>query len=210
MNINKTLYVYTIYIMEISNKKRKNKLQSIYSRGLLTRKINLPIHYIGDNLDYVIENKIKDDYEGKCIVEGFVKKDTTKIIKYSSGLIERGNNIAFTVVFECDICFPVEGMLISCQVKNISKAGIRAELVNESPSPIVVFVARDHHLNSQQFNDIQLDDIITISVIAQRFELNDKFISIIAKLVRDKDSDAKPKTSKQTAKKPKLILLDEE
>lgn len=197
--------------MEIANnKKRKNKLQTIYSRGLLTRKIILPIHYIGDNLDSVIENKIKDDYEGKCIVEGFVKKDTTKIIKYSSGLIERGNNIVFTVIFECDICFPVEGMLISCKVKNISKAGIRAELANESPSPIVVFIARDHHLKSHQFNDIQLDDIITISVIAQRFELNDKFISIIAKLVRDNDSEFKPQKIQTKNKKPKLILLDEE
>ena len=193
-----------------NNKKRKDKLLSVYSRGLLTRKIILPIHYIGDNLNEVIENKIKDDYEGKCIVEGFVKKDSTKIIKYQSGLIERGNNIVFTVVFECDICFPVEGMLISCQVKNISKAGIRAELLNETPSPIVVFIARDHHLNSQQFNELQLGDIIKISVIAQRFELNDKFISIIAKLVRDKDSDFKPKTVKKTAKKPKLILLEEE
>lgn len=193
-----------------NNKKRKDKLLSVYSRGLLTRKIILPIHYIGDNLNEVIENKIKDDYEGKCIVEGFVKKDSTKIIKYSSGLIERGNNIVFTVVFECDICFPVEGMLISCQVKNISKAGIRAELLNETPSPIVVFIARDHHLNSQQFNELQLGDIIKISVIAQRFELNDKFISIIAKLVRDKDSDFKPKTVKKTEKKPKLILLEEE
>lgn len=198
-------------MMEIANnKKRKNKLQTIYSRGLLTRKIILPIHYIGDNLDSVIENKIKDDYEGKCIVEGFVKKDTTKIIKYSSGLIERGNNIVFTVIFECDICFPVEGMLISCKVKNISKAGIRAELANESPSPIVVFIARDHHLKSHQFNDIQLDDIITISVIAQRFELNDKFISIIAKLVRDNDSEFKPQKIQTKNKKPKLILLDEE
>lgn len=196
--------------METPNiKKRKDKLQSIYSRGLLTRKINLPIQYIGDNLDHVIENKIKDEFEGKCIVEGFVKQDTTKIIKYSSGLIERGNHISFIVVFECDICYPVEGMLISCQVKNISKAGIRAELTNVSPSPIVVFIARDHHLNSQQFNDINLDDIITISVIAQRFELNDKFISIIAKLVRDKDSEINPKPVKQPAKKPKLILLDE-
>lgn len=186
-------------------KKHKPKLQTIYSRGLLTRKIGLPISFVGKNLDDVIESKLKNEFEGKCVAEGFVKPGTIKIIKYSSGLIERGNTISFVVVFECDICFPVEGMLISCKVKNISKAGIRAELANESPSPIVVFIARDHHLNSKHFNNVKIDDIITISVIAQRYELNDKFISIIAKLVRDKDTELKPKVTK----KPILIIEEE-
>jgi hypothetical protein len=36
-------------------KKRDTKLQNIYSRSLLTRKIVLPINYIGKNLDDVIE-----------------------------------------------------------------------------------------------------------------------------------------------------------
>ena len=41
-------------------KKRRDKLQTIYSRCLLTRKIVLPITFIGKSLDDVIENYIKD------------------------------------------------------------------------------------------------------------------------------------------------------
>lgn len=185
-------------------KKRKDiKFQNIYSRCLLTRKVVLPIKNIGKNLEDVIEEYLHNNFEGKCVVEGYIKSNSIKIIRYSSGMIERGSNIVFEIVFECDICFPVEGMLVSCTVKNIVKAGIRAESSSETPSPIVVFVAKDHHFNNQQFNEIQVGDIITVRVIGQRFELNDKYISIIGELVKDKDKDIK----KQTVK-PRLIIED--
>ena len=186
-------------------KKRRDKLQSIYSRCLLTRKIVLPINFIGKSLDDVIESYIRDNFEGKCVVEGYVKPNSSKIIKYSSGVIDRGNKVVFEVVFECDICLPVEGMLIQCSVKNVVKAGVRAEVVNEVPSPVVMFVAKDHHYNIQQFNEIQVGDIINVRVIGQRFELNDKYVTAIGELIKEKpDFTAKPK---QTSK-PRLVIED--
>jgi DNA-directed RNA polymerase subunit E'/Rpb7 len=184
-------------------KKRKDiKSQSVYSRCLLTRKVVLPITFIGKNLDEVMEEYIKNNFEGKCVVEGFVKPNSSKIIRYSSGIIERGSNVVFELVFECDICFPVEGMLISCVVKNTVKAGIRAESSTDVPSPFVVFVAKDHHFTSQQFSNIQVGDIITVRVIGQRFELNDKVVSIIGELVKEKEYAPK---SKQPSK-PRLVI----
>jgi len=186
-------------------KRRDIKLQSIYSRGLLTRKIVLPITIIGKNLDEIIEESIRNNFEGKCLVEGYIKPNSSKIIRYSSGIIERGNNIVFEIVFECDICFPVEGMLISCSVKNVVKAGIRAEVVNEVPSPVVIFIAKDHHFSNQQFNEIKVGDIITVRVIGQRFELNDKYVSIIGELfVKEKDYVQKPKVGG----KPRIVIED--
>jgi hypothetical protein len=45
----------------------------------------------------------------------------------------------------------------------------------------------------QQFNDIKVGDIINVSVIGQRFELNDKYVSVIGKLVKDKEYVPKQK-----------------
>ena len=186
-------------------KKRRDKLQSIYSRCLLTRKIVLPINVIGKNLDDVIENYIQNNFEGKCVVEGYVKPNSSKIIRYSSGVIERGNKIIFEVVFECDICLPVEGMVMNCVVKNVVKAGVRAEVANEVPTPVIIFIAKDHHYNMQQFNDIQVGDIINVRVIGQRFELNDKYVSVIGELIKEKSEyTGKPK---QTTK-PRLVIED--
>ena len=180
------------------NKRKDFKLENIYSRCLITKKIVLPINLIGKNIKEVIEQSIKSQFEGKCITEGYIKNDSGKIITYSSGTIQRGNFISFEVVFECDVCFPVEGMLIQCVAKNITKAGIRAESANEFPSPVVVFIAKDHHYNVTNFSDIKEGDKISIRVIGQRFELNDKYISIIGELVKEK-------TFKQQSK-PRLVI----
>jgi len=187
-------------------KRRETRIHTVYSRCLITRKIVLPITSIGKNLQEVVEENIKASFEGKCVVEGYIKPNSCKIITYSSGIIERGNNILFEVVFECDVCFPVEGMLIQCVAKNITKAGIRAESANDVPSPVVVFIAKDHHFNVAHFAEIKEGDKINVRVIGQRFELNDKYISIIGELIKEKAdfTQQKPKT----AAKPKLVFED--
>ena len=189
-------------------KKRDTQLTSIYSRCLMTRKLILPITFIGKNLNQVISEKIKNDFEGKCVNEGYIKPESSTIINYSSGVIERGNQIVFEVIFECDICFLVEGANISCIVKNVNKAGIRAESSTEVPSPIIVFVAKDHHFNITEFNEIQIGDLINVKVVGQRFELNDKFISIIGELKKEKKYD--PRFAKATIKQKPRIVIEKE
>jgi hypothetical protein len=181
-------------------KRREVKLLSIYSRSLITRNIILPITSIGKNIHEIIEKNVAAQFEGKCVVEGFVKPGSTKIITYSSGIV-RSTNIVFEVVFECQICCPVEGMLLSCVAKNITKAGIRAESSDETPSPVVVFVARDHNYTLPYFSSIKENDKFNARIIGQRFELNDKYVSIIAELVEPKDTVPREKSSK-----PRLVI----
>jgi DNA-directed RNA polymerase subunit E'/Rpb7 len=185
--------------------KRKDvRITTIYSRSLITRNISLPITAVGKNIRETIEDNISSNFEGKCLVEGYIKPGSSKIITYSCGLVERGNFILFEVVFECDVCFPVEGTLISCIAKNITKAGIRAESTESVPSPVVVFIARDHHYNNAQFANIKPDDRFNVRVIGQRFELNDKYVSVIGELVRPKmDFEGAPPM------KPKLVIEPE-
>ena len=183
------------------NENKKDNQLYIYSKSLLTRNITLPITVIGRNIKETIENVIYAHYEGKCLVEGYIKPKSSKIITFSSGVIS-GDQISFEVVFECMICNPVEGMNIMCKVKNITKAGIRAESALENPSPIVVFVARDHHFNNNKFLNIHEDDTIQIRVIGQRFELNDSYISIIGELINTTDNAEKS----NMVKKPRIVI----
>ena len=73
-------------------------------------------------------------------------------------------------------------MTFDCIVKSITKVGIRAE-INEEVSPFVIFIARDHHYENELFSKININDIINVRVLGQRFELNNKFISVIAELL---------------------------
>jgi DNA-directed RNA polymerase subunit E'/Rpb7 len=174
------------------NREKKGSFDNIYTKSLITRKIQLPIGSIGKNIYEVINNNISQSFEGKCVVEGFIKPKSSKLISYSSGIV-KGANIYYEVVFQCEICCPVEGMNILCVAKNITQAGIRAESFDEKPSPILVFVARDHHYKNKNFSSIKENDVFTIRVIGQRFELNDKYISIIAELVESPLVLEKPK-----------------
>ena len=209
--------------------RRKQKRISdnyIYTDSLITRCVYLSIMEIDKNLKETITKKIKKEYEGKCIVEGYIQKDSCQIVSYSSGLI-KGVNIIYDVVFRCKTCFPVEGMNINCIAINITKsAGIRAEIADISPSPAVIFITRDHHYNDDYFSQIKEGDRFAATVIGQRFELNDKFISIIAKLIEpnsQKTYDTKPRVvleeeitnpqpslkSKKSISKPKVVLEEE-
>jgi len=182
--------------------RKKNIISNdVYSRSIITRSIVLQIVNIGKNIQQTIENNIIHNYEGKCVVEGFIRNGSCKILTYSSGLV-KGVHIIFDVVFECQICCPVEGMLIQCIAKNITKAGIRAESSDETPSPIIVFITRDHHYMNTYFTTITENDKFTARVIGQRFELNDKYVSIIAEIVEPKKDYSIPKEYS----KPRLII----
>lgn len=161
------------------NKLNKNFV--IYSNSVLHRTVNVDMFSVGKNINAILHGILIDKYEGKCSVEGYIKPNSIKIIETSSGLVV-GNKVEFEVMFQCQVCFPVEGMEITCVAKNITKAGIRCESI-ESPSPLIVFVARDHHYSNDAFANIKENSHIQVKVIGQRFELNDTHISIIGELV---------------------------
>lgn len=169
-----------------SSSSSSHKNHNLYMKNILTRKINLHVTEIGSNIKQNIQKKISMEIEGKCIVDGFIKPDSVNILSYSSGLLQQ-DNVSFDASFECLVCKPVEGMKIQCTVKNIAKGGIRAE-INEYISPVIIFIARDHHYQSKYFSSIKENDTIKVSVIGQRYELNDKYVSVIAKLIEPKKS----------------------
>tara|TARA_Y100000816_G_scaffold124284_1_gene87395 strand:+ start:10423 stop:10941 length:519 start_codon:yes stop_codon:yes gene_type:complete len=154
----------------------------LYTKSLLSKNVTIPFTKIGKHIDKLLLTKIKNKYEGKCISEGYVKNNSCKIVSYSSGTILDGDEADFLVVFECDICLPMEGLKVECIIRNITKAGLRAE-INEDVSPIVIYLARDHHYNNTIFSKINIGDTINVKVIGKRYELNDPNISILGELI---------------------------
>lgn len=163
-------------------KKKSHKSTEIYTPVIISKSFVLPFRLYDKNIHATLTKHIKNDLEGRCLKEGYVKPDSVEIIEYSPGSI-MGENLKFNVSLQCMVCHPVEGMIIDCSVKNVTKAGIRAEISKYEKSPLVIFVARDHHYNSSDFNDIKEDDIIQVKIVGMRFELNDSYVSVIAELL---------------------------
>lgn len=179
--------IYNIFIMAFNNKNRiqskSNRDDNVYMLSVITKNVILPIVDVGKHIKNNLEKHIKYKIEGKCIPEGYIKPNSINILTYSAGKVNNGF-VEFTTVIECLICHPVEGMVINCTVKTITKAGIHAEFTDEHNNvPLVIFIAKDHHYENPLFANVKETDKIKASIIGCRFELNDPNISAIASLV---------------------------
>lgn len=182
----------------VKNKNKNIQINNqLYIKKVLKREIVLEFKMIDNNVKNSIENIIKKTYEYKCSVEGYIKPNSCKLINYSTGIC-KGSNIIFEVEFECLVCCPKEGDLLECVAKNITQAGIRCMIFdNQNISPVVIYLSKDHNIGKKGFTNIKEDDVISIKVIGQRYELNDRQVSLIGELVE-----------KKILKKPKLTLID--
>ena len=160
-----------------------SKSRKIYQRSRLSKRIKLSYNEINDNLETTLLKKLVELFEGKCNKEGYYKRNSIKIIQYSAGDIKRNDIVDFTVLFDVEICFPVENQKLNVIVKNITKAGIRATLINDDDDPLVVFIMRDHYNKSDYFNKIEVNNKIDVNIIGTRHELNDNKMYVIAELI---------------------------
>lgn len=161
----------------------ERKVYGVYMKSMLDKKVSLHITEIGKSVKNNLEMKISNEIAGKCIDEGYIKPQSIKVTNYSSGNVN-GEYVEYHVTFECMVCLPVEGMLVECTCKSVTKAGIHAEVIDEQGYiPLTIFVARDHHHLNERLSTIKDGDTITVNVIGIRFELNDKYICAIAKLM---------------------------
>jgi diaminopimelate decarboxylase len=78
------------------------------------------------------------------------------------------------------------------------KLGLRAVF---SPNEIM------YTPNCVDFSEIQEGDKINVRVIGQRFELNDKYVSIIGELMKEKEFITNTKTRQPI--KPKIVIEEE-
>ena len=168
-----------------------DKIYGVYTDSLLTKKIVLSITEIGKNIKENLQKKLSSTMEGKCIEEGFIRPGSIRVMNYSNGVINT-EYIEFQTVFTCKVCHPVEGMLIECHSKTITKAGIHAEVLDNEIVPVTVFVARDHHNMDRHFQSIKENMTIYVKVIGIRYELNDPYICVIGKLI-NRQIGANPK-----------------
>lgn len=188
---------------------------NIYFKSVLEKDVFIDLKSINTNLEKNILAILKDNFEGKCTNDGYIKHETIKIVTHSSGMII-DKNIKFHILFECMICYPVEGMKIECIIKNITKAGLRC-MIDEDNSPLIIFVARDHHHQNLEFNNLNENDKINVKILGQRFELNDPHICVISEFIEKSNSEVNivdrpgstTKSTKEKTKKSKLKILDD-
>ena len=179
---------------------------SIFVRSLLSETVILKPANIGKNFKEILLSTLKDKIEGIVTKHGYIRKNSVEVYKYSPGTVElsRLNGyLLYDVFFYCDLCMPMIGANIVCQVSNANVFGILAN---------AGFVDNDEYVNVLEIiipknvasipseidlDSININDKITIQVTEKQLKLTSETISVIGRVV-------------ENAQKNKTIDIEEE
>jgi DNA-directed RNA polymerase subunit E'/Rpb7 len=161
-------------------------MDTIFFRVLLNDRVKLEPRFLGKNFKDHIIKRLKDSFEGKCSKHGYIKTNSIEVYKIAPGnveLISLNGSIVYDVYYYAEVCNPVVGSIIKSQVTNVNKFGILAEV-----QPILEIIIAKNSVNIQSDPNINLDvikpgDMISIEIVGKKFELNDKKISIVGRVV---------------------------
>lgn len=159
--------------------------KDIFTKNILSTTIQLGPSEYNSAIDETILLKLKEKVEGKCDSCGYINIGSCEIIKRSIGELQQGQfngSCVFRVLYSVDICNPVEGQVVKCVVKNINKMGLFCELAGFDESPLTLILAKQHHLKSERFEKMKINNIIDVEIIGIKFDYNDTQISCIGRL----------------------------
>jgi len=157
--------------------------KNIFYSTVIWNRILITADDINKSLDDTIHNILVENNEGKCVREGFIKEDSIKLLKRSVPYVygnQMNGKLYVDVLYETEICCPMRGNIIECNIEKLNKLGILA-----SSGPLSIIVARDFHKNKDLFKGLKENTSITIEIIDKKFNINEKKISVIAKIHTD-------------------------
>lgn len=167
-------------------------MDNVFIRTLLTDKVKINPRLLSRNVKSHLLDALNDKFEEKCSHHGYIKRGSIEIFKYSLGQVQAislNGDIRYTVNFYAEVCNPSVGSLIKAKVVNMNKFGILAEsgiTVDKKYIPILeIIVARNMSEDVVDFDKIKQGDVLTIEIMCKKYELNDKKISLIGRIVTD-------------------------
>ena len=159
---------------------------NLYKNVLLDEYIYLRPVDLNYKIDDIILAKLKLKVEGRCLKIGYVMPNTIKIQSRSLGMINNASfdgMTTFKITFTCDVCNPIIGQIIKCQVANIDKSQIVCYIDAHESSPVEVYLFKQNHSNNVEYTNLKIGDIISAKVGGSKWEYKDKQIVSIAVLV---------------------------
>jgi len=144
---------------------------------------------LGVSFEKTLLDKLKATHENICTRFGYVRHGSLKIIKRSAGnFIKQHFNgyIKFELLCRAEVCNPVKGNVYEAVVRNKNALGVRAEALVDGISVLdIIIPKRSAGIQSEiSLDELQNDDVVYVKVLSKKYQLNDRFISIIGSAVK--------------------------
>jgi hypothetical protein len=140
-----------------------------------------------EEIRYLLEQKLRDKYEGKCNTSGFVQPGSVKLLARSMGLFEHGRftgNIIYDCRASCNIYVPVAKTILKVKIiTDINEAGAYAILTSEGEEQAIrILLPREMHLGDVVFDSLKIGMVVSVELLRSRFQTYDPYIKAVGKL----------------------------
>ena len=151
-----------------------------------------------DHIRDILVTKLKEQEEGKCNAEGYIKPGSVQLLRRSMGSAENGKftgNWIYDCKMRCDILKPVSydpkdpdeaTSTLTVRVIDLNKAGVIAVF----EEAIRVLLPRDLHVGIPEFEALKINDTVRVRMSRHTFQTNDPFIAAIGELALSSSSSA--------------------
>lgn len=155
-------------------------MESLFERRELTKKVNVHAKFLQNNIQSSLLGQLKIKFQGRCLAEGYLQRDSITIVKYAIGRCNYlKGGVDYDVTFQADICMPHVGQVFKAPVTLRSKIGIHAEL-----EPMRVLIPRDLHVGNEAFDTVEVGQQMEFEVVGTQFKQGDEDIIVIGKLLK--------------------------
>jgi DNA-directed RNA polymerase subunit E'/Rpb7 len=175
---NSTLPTLSELEMSASKKNETPGISSgdeLYLPCVVDRVVSLSILDMEESPENQITSLLREQVEGLCIKQGYVRPNTVQLRSVSAGKLS-GSDIHFNTTFRADVCLPLEGMVVQCKVVTVTKAGLNCTVYDKGANvfPITVFITRQSH--DDPISNVNPGDNIRVKLYASTFQINDSRI----------------------------------
>ena len=154
-------------------------MDTLFERRELTKKVNIHSRFLQQNIQASLLAQLKHQFQGRCLAEGFIQRDSLTIVKYSLG---RPNmlvgGVDYHVAFQADICLPHPGQHFKVAVGQRTKIGLHAEM-----APLQILIPRDLHIGVGAFEAVKENEEVEFEVVGIQFKQGDEDIIVVGKLI---------------------------
>jgi hypothetical protein len=138
-------------------------------------------------IEDILLKKAKESMENKCSEHGFVLPGSLKLISRSMGYFEAARftgDAVYYVKVEGKVIYPADGARVVGEVIRKNKMGI----IVDYNKAIRIQVPRDLHLGSEEFEAIEIGDVIEVEIKCSTFAINDPYILSTGVFIEKKET----------------------
>lgn len=185
--------------------------QGCFQKCLVSDSVILKPHRVGRNVQDVIYAKLCSTFEGVCSRHGYILPGSIRLHRSSQGALEGANlngDVRYDLQYHALVCNPAIGSVIAARVVNMTRFGFLlhsgavpggGDAIANLSSIVETVVSRQSMFtslaNAEASDDgpdltqvidldkIMIGDVVSVQVIGKKFQLNDRHIFVVGRIV---------------------------